>query len=155
MSKGYGLAGMRVGYIIAHKNLIGYMNKMTNPYMVGELSREVAAAAIRCPEFVSQCREDFRVMKTGIKDVLGCDEVHPAGASGNLHIAETLDTNSICLLYHDDPEVNLKEEFFRRGVLVIDGYDFKGLDSSAARVRMPKLDEFPVLIQAISEISRI
>ena len=155
MSKGYGLAGMRVGYIIAHKNLIGYMNKMTNPYMVGELSREVAAAAIRCPEFVSQCREDFRVMKTRIKDVLGCDEDHPAGASGNLHIAETLDTNSICLLYHDDPEVNLKEEFFRRGVLVIDGYDFKGLDSSAARVRMPKLDEFPVLIQAISEISRI
>ena len=155
MSKGYGLAGMRVGYIIAHKNLISYMNKMTNPYMVGELSREVAAAAVRCTGFVEQCREDFRIMKTEIKSVLGCDEDNPAGKSGKLHIAETLDTNSICLLYHDNPEINLKEEFFKRGVLVIDGYDFKGLDSSAARVRMPKLEEFPVLLNAIKEISQL
>jgi histidinol-phosphate aminotransferase len=153
MSKGYGLAGMRVGYIIAHKNLISYMNKMTNPYMVGELSREVAAAAVRCPEFVEQCREDFRIMKTEIKRALGCGENCPAGSSGSLHIAETLDSNSICLLYHDKPEINLKAEFFKRRVLVIDGYDFKGLDSSAARVRMPRMEEFPVLMQAIEEIN--
>ena len=153
MSKGYGLAGMRVGYIIAHKNLISYMNKMTNPYMVGELSREVAAAAVRCTGFVEQCREDFRTMKAEIRRVLGCTEEDPSGTSGNLHIAETLDTNSICLLYHDRPEINLKDEFFRRGVLVIDGYDFKGLDSSAARVRLPKLADFQVLLQAIKEIN--
>jgi histidinol-phosphate aminotransferase len=129
------------------------MNKMTNPYMVGELSREVAAAAVRCTGFVEQCREDFRTMKAEIRRVLGCTEEDPSGTSGNLHIAETLDTNSICLLYHDRPEINLKDEFFRRGVLVIDGYDFKGLDSSAARVRLPKLADFQVLLQAIKEIN--
>ena len=155
MSKGYGLAGMRVGYIIAHKNLISYMNKMTNPYMVGELSREIAAVAVRCTGFVEQCREDFRAMKSEIRSVLGCDARSPAGSGGMLHMAETLDTNSICLLYHDDPDINLKQEFFKRGVLVIDGYDFKGLDSSAARVRMPKKEDFPVLLEAIKEISKI
>ena len=68
-------------------------------------------------------------------------------------MAETLDTNSLMLLYHDDPEINLKEEFWKRGVLVIDGYDFKGLDSSAARVRLPVMDEFPVLLDAVKEIT--
>lgn len=155
MSKGFGLAGMRVGYIVAHKNLISYMNKMTNPYMVGELSREIAAAALRYTDFVEQCKADFSIMKNEIKKVLGCSEECPAGSCGSLHIAETLDTSSICLLYHDNSNVNLKEEFFRRGVLVIDGYDFKGLDSSSARVRMPKLEEFPVLLEAIKEISKI
>jgi len=40
-------------------------------------------------------------------------------------------------------------------VLVIDGYDFKGLDSSAARVRLPRREEFPVLLAAIKEINKL
>ncbi len=155
MSKGFGLAGMRAGYVIAHKNLISYMNKMTNPYMVGELSREISAAALGCYRHVESSMADFSSMKKEIRRVLGCSGESPAGSSGRLHMAETLDTCSICLLYHDDPEIDLRKEFFRRGVLVIDGNDFKGLDSSAARVRMPRLDEFPVLIRAIEEINNM
>jgi len=34
-------------------------------------------------------------------------------------------------------------------------YDFKGLDSSAARVRMPRLEEFPKLLSAITEINEL
>ena len=155
MSKGYGLAGMRVGYIIAHKELIGYMNKMTNPYMVGELTREIAAAALECTEFVESSKADFKKMKSEIKAALGCSEARPEGESGSLHIAETLDTSSICLLYHDNPEIELNKEFFGRGVLAVDGNDFKGLDSTSVRVRMPKLDEFPVLLRAIQEINKL
>jgi hypothetical protein len=40
-------------------------------------------------------------------------------------------------------------------VLVIDGYDFKGLDSTAARVRLPKKRDFPKLLKAIKEINQI
>ena len=155
LSKGYGLAGMRVGYIIAHKNLIGYMNKMTNPYMVGELSREIAATALGCSSFVESAKDDFRTMKTAIKEALGCSEDRPEGGSGRLHIAETLDTCSICLLYHDDADIDLNKELFARGVLAVDGNDFKGLYSNSARVRMPKLEEFPVLLKAIKEINAI
>ena len=62
---------------------------------------------------------------------------------------------SLFLLYHDDKNINLKDEFFKRGVLVIDGYDFKGLDSSAARVRLPKKRDFPKLLRAITEINQL
>ena len=51
--------------------------------------------------------------------------------------------------------INEKEEFCKRGVLVIDGYDFKGLDSTAARVRLPKKREFKKLLEAIKEINRL
>ena len=153
MSKGFGLAGMRVGYIIAHKDLIGYMNKMVNPYMVGELNREIAAEALSHRDFIEKCMGDFAAMKEQVREALGCTPSHPEGSRGRLHMAETLDTNSLMLLYHDDPEINLKEEFWKRGVLVIDGYDFKGLDSSAARVRLPVMDEFPVLLDAVKEIT--
>jgi len=155
LSKGFGLAGMRVGYIIAHKNLINYMNKMTNPYMVGELSREIAAAALGCGYFVESSKADFRKMKSAIKAELGCSEERPEGGSGSLHIAETLDTSSICLLYHDDESVNLRKEFYERGVLVVDGNDFKGLDVNSARVRMPVIDEFRVLLAAVREINAL
>ena len=155
MSKGFGLAGMRVGYIIAARELIGYMDKVANPYMVGELSREIAAAALGHDGIIEKSKTDFARMKGEIRRVLGCTAERPEGGAGRLHLAETLDTNSLLLLYHDDPDIRLKDEFFRRGVLVIDGYDFKGLDSSAARVRLPVIDEFPVLIRAIEEINAL
>lgn len=68
-------------------------------------------------------------------------------------MAETMDENSLLMLYHDDESINLKDEFFKRGVLVIDGFDFKGLSSAAARVRLPKKEDFPKLIAAIKEIN--
>lgn len=153
MSKGFGLAGMRVGYIIACKDLIHCMDKMVNPYMVGELNREVAAEALKHEEVIEKSKADFAEMKAEIRKVLGCNRHRPEGGSGRLHMAETLDTNSLLLLYHDDKNIRLKQEFYKRGVLVIDGYDFKGLDATAARVRLPIKKEFPKLLAAIKEIN--
>lgn len=172
LSKAFGLAGLRTGYVIAHKDLIGYMRKMVNPYMVSELAREVAAEALKHPEFLEKCKEDFAGMKAEIRDVLNppvikvykkgegddaetCEKRMPGPASGRLHMAETLDTNSLLLLYHDDKDIKLADEFLKRGVLVIDGYDFKGLDSTSARVRLPKKEEFPKLLEAIKEINAL
>ena len=70
-------------------------------------------------------------------------------------MAETLDTNSLLLLYHDNKDINLHDEFLKRKVLVIDGFDFKGLDSSSARVRLPRIEDFPVLLEAIREINAL
>ena len=155
MSKGYGLAGLRVGYIIACKELVKCMNKMINPYMVSELGREVAAEALKHDEFIRSCRSQFRSMKKRIRKELGCTDKDPAGSKGRLHMAETLDTNSLLLLYHDDPFIRLKDEFMDRGVLVVDGYDFKGLDTSSVRIRLPKKEDFPVLLKAIKEINKL
>ena len=131
------------------------MNKMINPYMVGELAREVSAEALRHDDFIEKSKAAFAEMKKQLREALGCTEDCPAGNTGRLHMAETLDTNSLCMLYHDNESINLKKEFWNRGVLVIDGNDFKGLDSSSARVRLPILEEFPVLLNAVKEINQL
>lgn len=155
MSKGFGLAGLRAGYIIACKELVSCMKKMLNPYMVSELAREVSAEALKHDGFVKDCGREFRTMKKKIRKELGCTDKDPAGSRGRLHMAETLDTNSLLLLYHDDPSINLCREFYDRKVLAVDGYDFNGLDSSAVRIRLPIKDEFPVLLKAIRAINKL
>lgn len=146
LSKGFGLPGMRVGYMVAHTNLVECMRKVVNPFMVGEISREVAACALKHEEFIEESKKDFLYMKAEIKKVLN--------DGGNLHMAETLDTNPLLLLYHNNRKINLKNEFYKLGVLVIDGSYFKGLNSSAVRVRLPIKNEFPVLLNAIKALNK-
>lgn len=49
-SKVYGLAGLRVGYGVAHPDLIGYMNRVRQPFNVNSLAQIAAMAALEDKE---------------------------------------------------------------------------------------------------------
>ena len=51
-SKIYGLAGLRIGYGTAQKELIGLISKLRQPFNVGTVAQEAAAAALDDREFV-------------------------------------------------------------------------------------------------------
>jgi len=142
LSKAFGLAGLRVGYIVAAKPVIAAMRKVGNPYRVGEFAREMAGEALRHSYGIWNNIVDFARQKREIRASIG----------NHLHMAATCDTVSLCLLYHDDPDVDLKKEFFDRGVLCVSGADFESLDKSFARIRMPRIDEFKVLFDAVKDI---
>ena len=144
LSKAFGLAGLRIGYIIAHKPVIAAMRKITNPYQVSEFARELGGEALRHSYHIWENVTDFARMKREIKATVG----------HRLHIAQTYDTVSIFLLWHDDENTDLKQEFFDRGVLCGSGSDFTGLGKNFARIRLPKIDEFPVLFKAIKDIDQ-
>jgi len=55
-SKIYGLAGLRVGYGIASKSIIGAMEKTRTPFNVNSLAQAAAAAAIDDSAFVEKSR---------------------------------------------------------------------------------------------------
>ena len=145
LSKAFGLAGLRIGYIIAPKPLIGAMRKITNPYQVSEFARELGGEALRHSYHIWENITDFARMKREIKASIG----------NHLHIAQTYDTVSIFLLWHDDEDMDLRQEFFDRKVLCVSGSDFSGLAKNYARIRLPKLDEFPILFEAIREIDNM
>lgn len=48
MSKAFGLAGLRVGYIISVKPIIRYMKKLRDPYMVSEFAFREWMSSIFC-----------------------------------------------------------------------------------------------------------
>ena len=144
MSKGFGLAGLRVGYIISNKEFVGYMNSMTNPYNVGELARELAAAALRNGGDIEEHKKAVARQKEKIAQVTG----------KNIKIAETLPTSSLILAYTDVPGVDMKAELYKRGALVVSGADFMSLDASAARIRLPKEEDSQKLIDALADLEK-
>ena len=142
-SKGFGMAGVRAGYIITSKELNGYMNKVSNPYMMGEMSREIAAAALNEDDFLREHIGDFMRSK----------EMISANTGENLFMAETNMMVPICLLYHNNKSVNLAEEFLKRGIVTVPGTEFDNIGISCVRLRVPKLEEMEKLISVIKEIN--
>jgi len=56
-SKMYGLAGLRVGYAVGPPALIGYLNRVREPFNVNALAQEAALAALQDEEFVALTRK--------------------------------------------------------------------------------------------------
>lgn len=60
-SKIYGLAGLRIGYMIAQENLIENIMKMRLPFNVNLPAQKAALAALNDTEFIEKCRDiNFR-----------------------------------------------------------------------------------------------
>jgi histidinol-phosphate aminotransferase len=53
-SKAYGLAGLRVGYALAHPSVADIMNRVRQPFNVNSLGLAAAAAALDDMEFVAR-----------------------------------------------------------------------------------------------------
>ncbi len=56
-SKLYGLAGLRIGYGFASKEMIDYMNRIRQPFNVNSLAQAAAVAALADSDFVSKTIE--------------------------------------------------------------------------------------------------
>ena len=53
-SKIYGLAGLRIGYAVAHPEIIHYMNKVRAPFNVNSMAQRAACAALDDNDFVEK-----------------------------------------------------------------------------------------------------
>ena len=142
-SKGFGLAGLRAGYIITGQELIRYISKVSNPYMMSEQSRELAAAALSDRTYADSHGPDFAAMKRALRDVCG----------ENLTMAVTDDRVPICLLQHKDPRADLQELLMAEGVLTCSGGEFEPLDRSSVRLRVPRAEEMEKLLHAVEKVN--
>jgi histidinol-phosphate aminotransferase len=75
-SKAYGLAGLRVGYALAHTGVADLMNRVRQPFNVSHLAQAAAVAALSDDEFVQKSyelnREGMRQLTEGFRR-LGLD----------------------------------------------------------------------------------
>jgi len=56
-SKAYGLAGLRIGYAVAHENLIEKLNHVRQPFNVSSMAQAAALAALDDDEHIAKTRE--------------------------------------------------------------------------------------------------
>jgi len=57
LSKAYGLAGLRVGFAVAHPDVAELMNRVRQPFNVNQLALVAAAAALEDEAFIAKSRE--------------------------------------------------------------------------------------------------
>ncbi len=65
-SKAYGLAGLRVGYALAGREVADLMNRVRQPFNVGSIALAAAAAALEDQEFVVM---SFEVNRLGLQQL--------------------------------------------------------------------------------------
>jgi histidinol-phosphate aminotransferase len=115
-SKIYGLAGLRVGYGVAHEDMISAMHRARHPFNTSSVAQAAAFAAIDDRDHVKRSRDVNREGLGYLKEELG---------NLGIHYAPTY-TNFILMDLGKDP-IPLYNSLLREGVIVrpVGGYGLK------------------------------
>lgn len=140
-SKAYGLAGLRVGYGVANKEMIDYINITKPPYNLNTFSQKVAELVLQNSQEYEK-RIDLIVKQRDyiynkLEDIEGID-VFPSGANFFLIRSKSVD---------------LAEKLKARKILVRSFKNDKDL-KGCIRVSVGKEEENELLISSIKEIMR-
>lgn len=140
-SKGFGLAGLRAGYLASSPELVGLMGKASNPYTMNELTREAAAAAMSAAGYPTAHQKQIASVKEALRRACG----HA------LTMLVTDDRVPICTLKHKDA-VDLQALLCKQDILTVSGVEFDCMDASYVRLRVPREEEAGRLIEAVRKV---
>jgi histidinol-phosphate aminotransferase len=135
-SKIYGLAGLRVGYGIAHTSIITEKNKVRQPFNVNSLAQVAALAALEDEGHVEKAK---KINEEGKKFL--CDELK----SLNIDYVPT-EANFIYIILKDGSAPELYNELLKEGVIV------RPMGSSEIRVIIGLPEENKRFIKALKKI---
>jgi histidinol-phosphate aminotransferase len=139
LSKVYGLAGFRVGIILAQSEILDYYNRVRNTFNVNDLAQVAAVAALQDEDFVKKCVDNNNI---------GLDFFYKNFREMNIPFVESQGNFIMFDTLRDVPRVN--EEMLKRGLILrpIGNYGFK--TEMRITVGLPEENEFA--IQVIKEV---
>lgn len=143
-SKYFGLAGLRAGYAIANPARLALVEMVRPPFNVSGMAAAAALAAMDDREFLESSRRDFHreaaFLREALRGLEGC-QIHGG------------DSNMLLLALDGVPSPALVEALARRGILVVDGRTFNGLeDRDAIRVSIRDRAANEALARALREV---
>ena len=97
--------------------------KIDMPFDIIDPAAAAACAALGQPDFLVRSRKKVAQVKQQVKQSLTC-----------LKMSHSQGTTPIMTLTAPDPAINLRQQFLRQGVLVVDGAEFPGLTSASVRL---------------------
>lgn len=137
-SKGYGLAGLRVGYAIADRGTVAILNRLRESFNVGGPSLLAATVALSDPGHVVMTRDQTRTMRDALARELS-----------SLPVQVTPSQTNFLLLDFGRDAAPIERALFERGVVVrpMGGY---GL-TSCLRVNLGRAEENTRFLAALRE----
>ena len=142
-SKGFGMAGMRAGYIMASDIVVKNINKMSNPYCMNEFARRMGAAAVANAGFTLEHVDDF----------VKSNRMLRAATGKNIKMAVSDDRVPISMLTHVDPSVDLAKVLAEAGVIAVAGGDFDAIGKSSVRLRVPTIDKMEKVCASVAKVN--
>jgi len=144
-TKFFALAGLRIGYLVAHKEIIRKLKAYRIPWSVNVLSQEAGEAALRDKDYIKRTRlivgREREFLLKGLKAIGGL-RPYPSVA------------NFILVKIEKDllGAAELKEKLIRKGILIRDCANFKGLSNKYFRVAVRLGAENLKLLAALRQV---
>ncbi|OPL08081.1 MAG: hypothetical protein AVO33_00025 [delta proteobacterium ML8_F1] len=138
-SKAFGLAGLRVGYVVVPKALGGVFETAALPFPINAVGGYFTQFILQDREFVHQSAQKIAASKKKVMKVLK-----------NLKVLATHETLPIMTLMAPDEKINLYEVFLEEGVLTGSCVPYEGLKANSVRLRIPK--EMDILLPVLERI---
>ncbi|MBE8540263.1 histidinol-phosphate transaminase [Geoglobus acetivorans] len=138
-SKFFGLAGMRVGYAIAHENVARAIEKIRNPFSISTLAYKAAIAALENVDYYRK-----------IAGLIVMERDRIAKRLGKMFYVYESHANFL-LVRHEVG--NLADRLMERGILVRDVTGLEGLEGPHFRVSVGRKHENDAFLSAVEEIT--
>lgn len=137
-SKIYGLAGLRIGYGLAHSSIISEMNKVRQPFNINSLAQMAALAALEDVEHVERAKktnEDGKGFLYKEFRSMGIDHI-------------LTEANFIYIILKHDTAAQLYNELLKKGVII------RPMGKRELRVTIGLADENKRFIDALKAVMR-
>ena len=141
MSKGYGMAGMRMGYAVASKEIIELLSKLLVPFNCNSLARDLAISMLEDDDYLIGLKEITENKVRKIKESL----------NGKIKISETADCIPLSLLYTDDESVDLAKVLANVGIAAVSGAGFDNLGVNSVRLMVPAESDMNLLCELLKK----
>jgi histidinol-phosphate aminotransferase len=147
MSKAYGLAALRVGYLVADPRLIDLLLRVRIPFSIGLLSARGCLAAVRDPDMLEERRSYISRERERLLEALGrMPEVTAFESQGNfilIDVSRTGRTSSA-----------IAEYCKREGLVLLRAVTAHGLGDGHIRVTVGRRDENDLFLTLLARATR-
>ena len=137
-SKYYGLPNHRVGYIFANENFVKVYNEISIPFPFSDLSANVFRNILKNQNEIDYTKEKVKEINKKIYEAIG----------NNYYLYTDISTPIFTMKSYKYN--NLSVELRKKGIIAENCSAFLGLDSSFARLRVPK--EWNELLKVIKTL---
>jgi histidinol-phosphate aminotransferase len=143
-SKAFGLAGLRVGYLLAGPELVSAMERLRQPFSVNRLAQVAALAALRDRGYLRRVVGEVRRERERLREGLLRLGLRVLPSEANFLMANTSPLGLTA------PE--LCRELHTRGILIRDLSPFRGAGREWVRITVGRKEENERLIEALGKV---
>ena len=142
MTKSFGLAGIRIGYGIASKQIISILNNIKIPWNVSGLAQHAAGAALCSASYLNKAKKivkkESQYLRNSISKIDGF-ECHDAAAN-------------FILIKTKQKSKTIQKKLLKKKILIRDCSSFHGLDNNYIRIAVKTRKENKKLVKALEKI---